>query len=384
MTRSGRSRPLDRENSTAAPARAPETVRSACFTASFTGFSRATSRRSPTALLGLSVATLLKLIPPAATKAAIDYVMLAQPIPDVVVRWCPVAIPESPKQRLLILVGATMIVTLLGTLTGLWSRWLATRATKRVQIGVRRKVYEHAMRLPLHRVYQLKSGGASSLLREDAGGVGELVFSMIYNPWRAVVQFIGGLVVLAWVDWRLLAGAVGLLPVLYFSDLIWNRRIRPIFREVRKKRQQIDSETTEVFGGMRVVRAFGRQKSESVRFMGENHLMIRLELFVWLALAVDRADLGVAAAVGLGRPAFLRRAPGSRRHDLAGRPDDVPGLPGDAPGADGRAGDERHPVPEQPLRLRPRARPAGRAPRDGRPRRRAEAPEGRGRRPAQP
>jgi ATP-binding cassette subfamily B protein/subfamily B ATP-binding cassette protein MsbA len=32
---------------------------------------------------------------------------------------------------------------------------------------------------------------------------------------------------------------------------------------------------------MRVVRAFGRQKSESARFMGENHFMARLELYVW-------------------------------------------------------------------------------------------------------
>ena len=32
---------------------------------------------------------------------------------------------------------------------------------------------------------------------------------------------------------------------------------------------------------MRVVRAFGRQKSESARFMGENHFMVRLELYVW-------------------------------------------------------------------------------------------------------
>ena len=32
---------------------------------------------------------------------------------------------------------------------------------------------------------------------------------------------------------------------------------------------------------MRVVRAFGRQKSESARFMGENHFMARLELHVW-------------------------------------------------------------------------------------------------------
>ena len=111
--------------------------------------------------------------------------------------------------------------------------------------------------------------------------MGELVFSMLYNPWRAVVQFLGGLVVLAWVDWRLLLGSLCLVPGVYYSDLLWNRRIRPLFRDVRKKRQEIDSQTTEVFGGMRVVRAFGRQKSESARFMGENHLMTRLELHAW-------------------------------------------------------------------------------------------------------
>jgi ATP-binding cassette subfamily B protein/subfamily B ATP-binding cassette protein MsbA len=232
-------------------------------------------------LLSLSLATLLRLIPPAATKAAIDYVLLARPVPPAVQEWSPFPIPESPKLRLAALVAAVTVITILGTMFGLWSRWQATRSTKRIQVAVRRRVYEHAMRLPLHRVYQLKSGGASSLIREDAGGVGELIFSMLYNPWRALVQFLGGLVVLAWVDWRLLAGALCLVPGVYYSDLLWNRRIRPLFRDVRKERQAIDSETTEVFGGMRVVRAFGRQRSESARFMGENHFMSRLELHVW-------------------------------------------------------------------------------------------------------
>jgi ATP-binding cassette subfamily B protein len=233
------------------------------------------------AFLGLSLATLLKLIPPAATKAVIDYVVLARPLPVAVTAWSPIAIPESPKIRLVVLVGLVLAVSVLGKILGLTSRWQATRATKRVQVAVRRKVYEHAMRLPLHRVYELKSGGASSLLREDAGGVGELVFSMLYNPWQAVVQFLGGVVVLAFVDWRLLLGALLLVPGVYYSDRLWNRRIRPLCRDVRKERQEIDSQTTEVFGGMRVVRAFGRQKSESTRFMGENHFMARLELHVW-------------------------------------------------------------------------------------------------------
>jgi len=233
------------------------------------------------ALLGLSLATLLKLIPPAATKAGIDYVILARPLPEAVVALSPISLPESPKVRLTALVGLVLFVSVLGKILGLSTRWHATRATKRVQVAVRRKVYEHAMRLPLHRVYQLKSGGASSLLREDAGGVGELIFSMLYNPWQAVVQFLGGVAVLAWIDWRLLLGALLLVPGVYYSDLLWNRRIRPLFRDIRKERQEIDSQTTEVFGGMRVVRAFGRQKSESARFMGENHFMARLELHAW-------------------------------------------------------------------------------------------------------
>ncbi|AMV37772.1 ABC transporter ATP-binding protein [Planctomyces sp. SH-PL62] len=234
-----------------------------------------------TALLTLSLATFLKLVPPAATKFAIDYVLLGHPIPASILRWSPAPLPESPQALLRILVVAVAAVTLLGTFANVWARWIATRVSKRVQVDVRRTVYDHAMRLPLHRVYALKSGGASSLLREDAGAIGELLFSMVFNPWRAVIQFAGGLIVLAWVDWRLLAGALPLLPGFYLADRFWNRTIRPTYREIRKKRQQMDAAATEVFGGMRIVRAFGRQRSESIRYTIESHVMVRLELFAW-------------------------------------------------------------------------------------------------------
>ena len=161
------------------------------------------------ALLGLTVASLLKLIPPAATKVVIDYVIMQQPFPAWIVAWSPFALPATPKARLIVMVALVFIVSVLGKTLALTSRWRATKATKNVQVAVRRKVYEHAMRLPLHRVYQLKSGGASSLLREDAGGVGELIFSMIYNPWHAnFIQFLGGLVILAFIEWRLFVYAL--------------------------------------------------------------------------------------------------------------------------------------------------------------------------------
>ncbi|MFO0950764.1 MAG: ABC transporter ATP-binding protein [Isosphaeraceae bacterium] len=231
------------------------------------------------ALALLSFSTLLRLLLPAATKFVVDYVLLNRPLPEHVPKWLPV--PARPEDRLVLLVAAVTVVAALGTVVGLSARWMATRTSKRLQVKVRRKVFEHAARLPLHRIYQLKAGGAASLLREDADGVGELVFSMIYNPWRAVAQLVMGVAVLAWVDWRFLLGAAVLAPVVFWSDRVWNRRIRTIFRSIRRQRQDLDAGTAEAFGGMRIVRAFGRVRTEAVRFVRESHLLAREELFAW-------------------------------------------------------------------------------------------------------
>ncbi|HEX8201641.1 MAG TPA: ABC transporter ATP-binding protein, partial [Isosphaeraceae bacterium] len=134
----------------------------------------------------LTVATALNLIPPAATKLVIDDVLLARRTASPAPPWLPP--PGEPRARLVALAVGVLVISILGSLIGLGGRYWATRTTKRVQVAIRRRVFEHAVRLPLHRVYHLKSGGAASLLREDAGGVGELVFSLLYNPWRAVVQ----------------------------------------------------------------------------------------------------------------------------------------------------------------------------------------------------
>ena len=225
----------------------------------------------------LTAATILALIPPAAVKLIVDYVLTNQPLPEGFPEW----IPREPWPLLLMIVGGILIISLVKLLFHIWGRWHATRVTKLLQMSIRKQVFEHAARLPLHRIQELKSGGAASILRQDAGSVGELVFGMLYNPWRAVIQLIGSFLILAWVDWRLLIGALGVVPLVYFTHRTWIHRIRPQFRRVRAQREEVDSLTTESFGGMRVVRAFGRQHAETNRIMRGNHVMGRQELYAW-------------------------------------------------------------------------------------------------------
>lgn len=231
-------------------------------------------------LFTLTISTGLSLVPPLGTKFAIDYALTKPPV--VPSDWGGIPFSKwSPIELLIwISVGVT-VITLVRTAIHLSGRWLCTKTVQQVSMSIRKRVFEHMLHMPLHKIQQLKSGGATSLIREDAGGIAELIFSMVYNPWQAIVQLIGSLVILAFVDWKLLAAGLLLLPAVYLSHRTWIYSIRPLYKDVRERRQKIDSSTTETFGGIRVVRTFARQKTETKRFTWWSHVLVRQNLLVW-------------------------------------------------------------------------------------------------------
>jgi ATP-binding cassette, subfamily B, bacterial len=230
-------------------------------------------------LISVTAATLIGLIPPAGTKFVIDYGLGGKALPEPWRSRFPAL--ADPRQLLLAIVLIVSGVSLIKIVIHLYGRWHATKISKQIQLNLRRKVFEHAVRLPLFRVQEIRSGGVASILREDGGSVGELVFGMLFNPWRAFIQLLGSLVILAWVDWTLLFGAVLLLPTVFITHRTWINKIRPQFRAIRKQREQIDAGATEAFAGIRIVRAFSRQRREAARFTNENNLMARQELYAW-------------------------------------------------------------------------------------------------------
>ena len=237
------------------------------------------------ALTTLTMATMVSLTLPVSTKIALDYILADNPGPMALPEWLP---RESRIQLLWMLAGAMIVVTVVTIGLGMWGRWQTTRLTKRLQVKLRRSVYEHAVRLPMHRVHELKSGGVASVLREDAGGAAELLFSMMYNPWRAVVQLSATLAILSFVDWRLLVGALMLLPLIWITHRAWISRLRPVYRDIRQTRTSIDGHVTEAFGGMRVVRGFGREQGEAARFVRETDYMVRQEILAgWWSRGVE-------------------------------------------------------------------------------------------------
>lgn len=236
----------------------------------------------------LTIGATVGLIPPAATKIVFDNILGDQPLPNEIVQSLPAL--ENKITLLGIIAIGTVTLALIALAFSVRARWIATRTTKRIQVLLRRKAFLHATSLPLHRVHQLRSGGAASLVREDAGAIGELVFGLCYNPWRAIIQLVGILIILLFVDWRLLLFSVVLFPIVFFTHRTWISRIRPLWRSIRGTRQFCDAMVTESFSGARVVRSFSRQRTEAGNWIRSNHLLVRKELLAWwLSRGIDIA-----------------------------------------------------------------------------------------------
>ncbi|MEO0512803.1 MAG: ABC transporter ATP-binding protein [Planctomycetota bacterium] len=268
------------------------TDRSRSFVELGRGFWRLLSDHHPTVyfiLAVLTVSVVFSLALPYSVKVVTDYIVADTPGPEALAPY--VALPrfadgpnagEVDRGAMLFWLAGLMIVTAaVSTAIGMTGRWLATKLTKLLMVELRHKVFDHAMQLPLHRVHEIKSGGVASTLREDAGGAAELIFHLLYNPWRAVIQLVGSLIILAFVDWLMLVGALLFIPLVWLTHRTWIGLIRPIYRDVRRTRQDIDASAAESFGGMRVVRGFAQTRSEAKRFVGSNNYMIRQEILAW-------------------------------------------------------------------------------------------------------
>jgi ATP-binding cassette subfamily B protein len=99
--------------------------------------------------------------------------------------------------------------------------------------------------------------------------------------------------VLMALNWRLALTALAIIPGVMTLSFAFTRRIRPIYRSVRKDAEVIDGRVGEVFSGIRVVRAFGRELRELGDYMLGRHTVLRKELFA------NRREIWVWASWGL-------------------------------------------------------------------------------------
>jgi len=178
------------------------------------------------------------------------------------------------------LTGAVFLaVIVLSNLIGAFKDYRQRLVNTKVMLALRRSLFERLLHLPLPKLWDMKTGGILSRLTGDVDTTTGLLQLAIVSPSLSVVRLLIAIVVLMTLNWRLALTALAIIPGVMVMSLIFARRVRPIYRSVRKDVERMDGRVGETFSGIRVVRAFRRELRELAEYLQGRHTVLRKELF---------------------------------------------------------------------------------------------------------
>jgi ATP-binding cassette subfamily B protein/subfamily B ATP-binding cassette protein MsbA len=149
----------------------------------------------------------------------------------------------------------------------------------RVMLALRRSLFNRLIHLPLPKLWDMKTGGILSRLTGDVDTTTGLLQMGLVSPALSLIRLVIAVGVLLTLNWRLALMALAVIPGAMLMSFASARRIRPIYRAVRKDLEEIDGRVGETFSGIRVVRAFGGERRELLDYMRGRHTVLRKELF---------------------------------------------------------------------------------------------------------
>jgi len=148
-----------------------------------------------------------------------------------------------------------------------------------VMLSLRRSLFERMLHLPLPKLWDMKTGGILSRITGDVDTTSGLLQLAVVSPTISFVRLVIAVVVLLTLNWRLALTALAIVPGIMAMSFTFTRRVRPIYRSLRKDAEHIDGRVGETFSGIRVVRAFRREIRELLEYMRGRHTIVRKELF---------------------------------------------------------------------------------------------------------
>ena len=187
--------------------------------------------------------------------------------------------PASRLDRLhltgVVFLGVIVLSNLIRALRDYRQRLINTR----VMLALRQSLFDRLLHLPLPKLWEMKTGGILSRLTGDVDTTTGLLQMAIVSPTLSLIRLLIAVVVLLALNWRLALTALAIIPGVVLMSLVFARRVRPIYRSVRKDVEHIDGRVGETFSGIRVVRAFRRELREVLDYLRGRHTVLRKELF---------------------------------------------------------------------------------------------------------
>lgn len=208
-------------------------------------------------------------------------------------------IGEGNVQALATLSGVGAVVFLLRGMSQYGQDSLMAKASLKIALELRKKVYAHLQTLGLNYFETAKTGDLSYRLTEDIDRIGEVINKFFHDFIPSALQLIVVFAYMFIVNWQLTIAVIIIAPLLGVLVGFFGEKLLQYARRAQAKISNLSSLLTEVFSGIRVVQAFAAEDYQTELFAQEAEENRRAQYLSESTKALQYVVVGFLQAMGV-------------------------------------------------------------------------------------
>ncbi len=174
---------------------------------------------------------------------------------------------KMPRETAIWLVaGTVLIASALRGGSDYGQTYLSQTISQKTSYDIRNAIYERLQRLSFAYHDQAQTGQLMSRATVDVEAI-RMFFSMgLIGITQLVIMFIAISCILFLMDWKLALLTLAFMPLIGWRAITFSNRLRPIWLKIQELLAALGTVLEESLTGVRIVKAFSRQKEESQKF----------------------------------------------------------------------------------------------------------------------
>lgn len=201
-------------------------------------------------------------------------------VPVVVAHIINVGIVNQDRGDILRCCGILVLMAIVGLCCSFTAQYFAARAAIGSATGLRHMLFAHIQKLGFSEMDTIGSSTLITRMTSDINQVQNGLNLFLRLFLRSPFIVFGAMVMAFTINVRLVLIFVVTIPVLSLIIFGLMGLTSPLYKKVQGKLDVITGNARENLSGVRVIRAFGREKEESEKFSQSNHQLVKEQLFV--------------------------------------------------------------------------------------------------------
>jgi ATP-binding cassette subfamily B protein len=171
-------------------------------------------------------------------------------------------------------------IPIISSLIGVGQSYLNNKVGQNVMRDLRGALYAHLQSMPLRFFTETRTGEIQSRLSNDVGGIQSVVTDTAASITSNVAVVLSTVIAMLFIDWRLTALSLAMLPVFAFIANRVGKVRREASTETQKSLADMTAATEETLSvsGILLSKTFGQQAASNARFAGLNERVARNQI----------------------------------------------------------------------------------------------------------